>query len=374
MGRLIGWRPTSNPLVLCSPPMFWSTISMTKVRVGLLTLLAFGIGTAAGIVAQRRVPKTPFFIFHDRNEGIPAAFFNSYSVQLEAVQDALDNAVRDANVDFTGLDARRKLARNVARTELIAQYAESQGFLSDPILQRELKRITTSLFMSRQLANHASFEPDEIELRKYYEKDKSLFVRPERVQIAHLFLSVSGSGLEREAKRKKAQALLANVLKAEENDVGAFEKMAQKYSESPSTRSSEVALPMMTRSELASALGPEVAEAAFALERAPKTAERLLEAPLGLYLIRLKAREEGREILLEEAKPQLKQRIIWEKRGEAAERVIGVLEQKGGLEIQDSVLEKLRLPPPKDAPRVMPGNTTGPGTQPRHNFSDRLTE
>jgi peptidyl-prolyl cis-trans isomerase C len=236
-------------------------------------------------------------------------------------------------------EARHRLVAELARQKLVERAALAKGYDRLPEIVREQRRALAALYVRKEFDEpQARKEVTDDDLRSFLDRHKAEYERPERVRIGDLFLAAPEGGTDRRKRAAEAQALLQKLQQRGAKDYYAFATLARERSDDVASRPFGGDLPVSSRSELAARLGPEVAEAAFALRGGEALVERPVETPHGFHLVRLHAREEASNADLASLRSLLRGRALAERRAKDQEAFYGSLERDGDLRIDDAAL------------------------------------
>lgn len=151
-------------------------------------------------------------------------------------------------------------------------------------------------------------EIPEEEVERYYNDNKSVYVRPEKVHARHILIRVPRDADEE--TRKAARAKIDKVLK-EARSGADFAELAGKYSED-STASKGGDLGFFERGQMVESFD----NAAFGLKAGEISP--VVRTPFGYHVIKVEERQEKKETTLEEARPD----VLRELKSEQGMRVV----------------------------------------------------
>jgi peptidyl-prolyl cis-trans isomerase D len=209
------------------------------------------------------------------------------------------------------------------------------------------------------LKYHMAAKADDTELKSYYDEHAEEYRLPEQITAQHiLFKTENKKPEEIEAIRKKATDVVARAKKGED-----FGKLAMEFSEGPSAKQGGTlgTIPRGART-------PEFDQAAFAL--GPGAISDLVNAPDGLHIIKVNAKDEGRLRPFEEMKEAIRPIILnnkgKQKAKEVAEQIalelatnkdIHAVAAKHGATVKETPLVEQNQPIPDLGPAATPYQT-----------------
>lgn len=215
----------------------------------------------------------------------------------------------------------RAFIEDQLRVELLAQAALDRGYARDAEVVDAARVLMAKRLLERDLANVLGEDgkklASEEAVQRYYEKHRDDFVQPELRRIAHVQFPPTTEG------EKRAAALIAELdLQADVRAV--FRRRAKELSSSVSDRDTGGERRFETRDELAEALGPEVAAAAFALDEGA-----LARAPIrgmrGWHVVRLGAVREAIVRKLEDVRERIVAKLLENRRTESLDAYLAEL-------------------------------------------------
>jgi len=189
---------------------------------------------------------------------------------------------------------------------------------------REKYRVPLQVKAAYLLFSPKDFEDklkiSEDELAEYYELNLDSYREPEKIKVRHILFRIDPDVSPEEAAlvRSKAETVRQLALKGED-----FAELAQKYSEGPTAKNGGD-LGWLARDQMIEPF----AEAAFKLEKGQVS--DLVRTDFGLHLIKLEDRRPARTRTFEEAKDEIREKIIQERTREmAADQAAEAYEQLG---------------------------------------------
>lgn len=296
---------------------------------------------AAGVIAALvvglvlgRLGVRPEFVAPDTGPRLVS--YRGGSAGLSAVKEAIANeptALRSPK-------AARGVVEELVRARILAGLAIEKGYDRDPQLSQRYAEQLANLYLEKEFeAAERSKAPTDDEVKAYFEARRAELSRPERIRLGVIVLRAA-TPAERAGKRARAQVALA-AARAREADYYAFSELARKWSEDPRTAAHQGELPFMTRGEVTAALGPEVAEAAFAMTDAGKVRPTLVEGAEGFYVLKLIGREAAQEPIFETVRDGLRVRLTTERREERRKAFLDRIWSEADVKFDDALLDRL---------------------------------
>jgi peptidyl-prolyl cis-trans isomerase C len=235
---------------------------------------------------------------------------------------------------YAGAERRRELLESLVRNELLAQEAARRHLERAPAVREQLERAMVQELLRTEFEARPAAASDA-EARKYYDEHLAEFVRPEMARVAHLFLVADARS--RASVRAEADKLRREVDdRQRRGDAAAFATAVGNRSNDPATRGSGGSLRLMTRDELAAAVGVEAAQAAFSLQpgeiAGPFATER------GFELVRLEVKTAGADRPFSEARESIRAQIARRAQGRAYEELLKRIREKTAVHVDEAAL------------------------------------
>jgi len=173
------------------------------------------------------------------------------------------------------------------------------------------------------------------------------------VRLAHLALLAPRSDEEaRTRKRADAQKLLGEIRRTSKDEY-AFGRLALTRSEDPRSRPAAGELPFATREEIEARLGKEASDVAFSAPPG-RVADGFIETEQGFQIVKVIAREVGREASYDELREGIRARLTAERREKAFKEFMDALWAKSDVKIDEAALKQLAAAEAKTEARKSP--------------------
>jgi len=291
------------------------------------------ISSAVGFGVGRRSASDGLLLSQER-PAVTVARYEGGGVGASDVQPVLAQLGGSALVS-----ARRGAVEQFVRVRLLALAAEREGLHRSPDFLRRYQEELARLYVEKRFEEPFQKKlPTEGELKQFFEESREKLGRPERVRIAHVaLLAPAADAQARAAKRAEAERILGEVRRSARDEY-AFGNVAGLRSEDPRSRPAAGELPFLTREELSAQLGPEVAEVAFALKPG-EIADRVVATAQGFQVVKLLAREAGREADYDEVRDAIRVRLTSERRDKAFQEFLEGHWQRAHVQVDEKELE-----------------------------------
>jgi peptidyl-prolyl cis-trans isomerase C len=237
-------------------------------------------------------------------------------------------------------DRKKDFLEQQVRFELLAQEGWARGMHKDPEVISELKKAIVQRLLKEELEKRTKEDNvSEAELHAAYAKAQEEFHKPETIRLSQIVRKA-----EDDRDRTKERALLESVKRdvtsaEKQNKPGAFEEAVKQHSEDDATKNGGGELPFMSRAEMETKYGPVVAKSIF--EEAKIGDMVIAEREGELLLLKKTGQRRAVDRTLEMVKPQLRARILRDKRNAAFDAFIAELEKKHGAKVDLSALERV---------------------------------
>jgi len=238
---------------------------------------------------------------------------------------------------YNSPERRREFLDNQIRFELLAAEAERRGLTDRPEVVRSRKQM-----MIQRMMNDLIYEPNRIsditdaEVQAYYDEHIEDYQQPAQVRASHILIR----------NRRLAGRLLERV-KASEDDIQVFREIAEENNEDPNTRDRLGDLRFFSLSgpgeERADSVPPEVAAAAFTIDRIGGVYPELVETAAGLHIVKLTGRRAALRRTLQEAARPIRNTLMRQRREAAMDQLLVELRANADIEENPDVLNQIQL-------------------------------
>jgi len=221
---------------------------------------------------------------------------------------------------FNAPEQRRALLQAWIDSELLAAEAHARGLDDEPEVRRF---VTLQLARRLEAATRAEVPAPAVtdaEVRAYYDAHQRDYVTEAQVRASQIVLPT----------RAAADAALAELM-AHADDDAMFRERVRRLSVDPGSRAADGDLGFFPQAGGGS-VSPEVAAAAFALQRNGQLADRVVESAhggpnqgSGFHLVRLTARRDALHRTLEEESRRIRALLLRQKREQAEEAAMRAL-------------------------------------------------
>jgi parvulin-like peptidyl-prolyl isomerase len=262
--------------------------------------------------------------------------------------------VRGAIAGIPDLNQRRAAIEQLVRARLLAQEAEAADLEKTPEFLRQYSEELARVQLEKAFEEPFKKKlPTEVEVRKFFDDNQAKLGRPERVRLAHLALLAPRSDAEaRTRKRADAQKLFGEIRRTAKDEY-AFGRLALTRSEDPRSRPAAGELPFATREEIEARLGKEAADVAFAAPPG-RVADGVIETEQGFQIVKVIARETGREASYDELREAIRARLTAERREKAFKEFMDALWARSDVKIDEAALRQLAADETKSEARKSP--------------------
>jgi peptidyl-prolyl cis-trans isomerase C len=311
----------------------------SKIAVGAALVLVLGLAGGfalgrRGAADARRPPS---------DESAVVATFEGGVITANELRAAMEEQGPLLRQELSTAAGRKRLAEDLVRQKLMEQDAAAKGYDQGPDYLRDRRRALAALYLKKELEEPlAQRAQTDAELQAYLDRHRAEYAQPERVRIAHIFLAAPrDAGPARQKKLAEAQALQQKLAKA--HDYYAFATAARERSDDAATKPFGGDLQLMSRPELETKLGREVADAAFALRGNEVLADRVIETPAGFHLIKLRARVEATNADLASLRGLLRGKVAAEQRSKQEQEFFAALQKRAGVHVDEAALAAVQI-------------------------------
>jgi hypothetical protein len=237
------------------------------------------------------------------------------------------------------MDERREVLDELVAETLLYQAALARGLEKD----LQVRRLMARLFYQQELAASPPEAIPEDELQRYYEAHLDEFAVPDGVQIRRILIKVTQDRPEDMAKAR-AELLRAEIVA----DPESFARLATENSEDPN-------LPHGTTSHFLRRDEPHwidhaVVDQAFKLE--PGQLSPVFRSSDGYNIVMAVERRERQQRSYEAVRRHVQRKAHEERLKARYERYVDELRSKASIEVDETLLGSIEVPPPSPHPPV----------------------
>ncbi|MDX2015127.1 MAG: peptidyl-prolyl cis-trans isomerase [Myxococcaceae bacterium] len=291
-------------------------------------------------------------------QGPVAASFGADRITVAELNQRFSEMNPYARARYQTLEQRRDYVEGLARFELLAQEAVRRGLHTDPDVVEAAKRVMVQELLKQELDEKTQAISDA-QVKQYYDGHRDDYVKPAMTRLSHIAFS--------KEHRAQAEGVLAQARALAPMDYAAFGKLAREHSEDPGTKALDGDLRFLSDDELTAKLGPELTQAASALERVGDVAPALVETAKALHVVKLQGRQQALNLSLEQASASIKQLLLNETRQERYRALLEKLKADARYEVSDEALSKVVVDPKAptaEAKGPQPGFVPAPNPAP----------
>jgi len=298
-----------------------------KTKFSALFLAGFALAAVAGCK-------------RDSKHGPVVAKVGNDSITAEDFKKRLDETSPFLRARYNTIERKKEFLESLIRNELLAQEAERQGLDKSPAVREQMKRAMIQELIKKQLDEKLSGNdiPDS-ELKGFYDSHLEDFVKPERARIYHILVAAK-DGNKAQAK-KKAETLLKDINeRTKKGEVNAFQAVAIKESQDPTSAPMGGDLRFVSKDELTKSYSAELANAAFDLKN-PGDVAGPIETPAGFELVKMQVKTPSVNRSFEESKEGIRSRMARERRSKDYDDFVKKLRDSGNVSIDEAELAKV---------------------------------
>jgi len=317
-----------------------------KIKLSALFLAAFALATVAGCK-------------RDAKHGPVVAKVGNDTITADEFKKRLDETSPFLRARYNTIERKKEFLESLIRNELLAQEAERQGLDKSPAVREQVKRAMIQELIKKQLDEKlAGNDIPDSEIKGFYDAHIEEFVKPERARVYHILVAVKDPKEKAQAK-KKADALLKDINeRTKKGEVNAFQAVAIKESQDPTSAPMGGDLRFVSKDELTKAYSADLANAAFDLKN-PGDVAGPIETPAGVELVKMQIKTPSVNRSFAESKEGIRGRMARERRSKDYDDFVKKLRDNGKVSIDDTELAKVvpsepASPGMSSVPRGMP--------------------
>jgi len=200
-------------------------------------------------------------------------------------------------------ESRDAILKNLVSIMVISDLARKKGYERNRLTRKQLQimkeEYLTKLYLEKEVLGNVTVSDREAE--DYYNKNKTLFEKPEQVRVRHILtlVKLGATDDEKKAAKKKAEDLLERVRKGED-----FARLAGDHSDDPLSKPKGGDIGFIARGVTV----PAFDKTAFALE--PGKVSGIVETPSRYHIIKVEEKKKAEITPYREIKEEVTARAL----------------------------------------------------------------
>jgi peptidyl-prolyl cis-trans isomerase C len=262
----------------------------------------------------------------------PLAKIDDVTITLGEFQERINRQSPYIRARYTSLEQKKEFLDSLIRFEVLAKEAYRRGIDKDPEVVRTMKQVMIQKLMRDEFDSKVTADTvTDDEMKKYYEANLAEYVKPEEVRASAIIL------------KNKAQAdrvLLEARGEAGKTNKG-FRDLVTKYSADEETklRGGDLRYFDNTTKEVPA----PVVKAGFGLANTGDVSGVVDAGNGNFYILKQTGRRRSMTKTLDEAKPQIRNKLFRDKRLQAQKDFVDKLRQGAKIDINEANLAKVRI-------------------------------
>lgn len=229
-------------------------------------------------------------------------------ITTQDVQFFLRNVDPKVASQYTSPEGIKQLLAQLSEQELFYLDALEKGFDKEDDFTREVERVKANLLKQYALSKFInSVTVNEVEMKKFYNENKEMFLEPESVKASHILVKDEDT---------------ANKIISELDEGKKFEDAANEYSVCPS-KDKGGDLGFFSKGRMV----PEFEVAAFGLDKGEVT-KTPVKSQFGYHIIKLTGKRDAMELTFNEAEEKVKSALMNKKQQEEYYKAVDTLREK----------------------------------------------
>jgi peptidyl-prolyl cis-trans isomerase C len=294
----------------------------------------------------------------DEQRASVVARIGEFEITLGDVERQLASQPAFARARYRAFDKKVEFLNNMVQFELLAMEAHRAGYDTHPDVVLAMKRAMIQKFTATDLQKMVTASAiTDTDIKTYYDNNKSSFQKAAQVRASHILF-------EDEATAAKSLAELAASIKADPARARVvFSDFTRRLSKDPDTVHKNGDIGFFTAtgytvdSENKLSVPQALVNAAFGLDGV-NALSRVVKTEAGWHVLQVTNRRPAVNRTVEDAKRQITNVLLRERKDGARDKFIGDLRAKSAVKIFDEPLKQLeitKLKRPDGPAEVQPG-------------------
>lgn len=302
----------------------------------------------------------------DAERAMVVAKIGDFKITLGEVERQLASQPAFARARYRTFDKKVEFLNNLVQFELLAMEAQKRGYDADPDVVLAMKRAMIQRFTATDLQKLVTASAiTDAELQQFYDNNKTMFVKPEQIRVSHILF-------KDQASADKALAEIKAAIEADRSRSRViFSDFARRLSQDEETSHLNGDLNFFSRDGYLDEerrsrfrLPKELVETSFAL-RGMNAVSAVVKTEQGFHVLQLTNRRPGVNRSLDDARRQITNILLREKKDSSREVYIQGLRDKANVTIfadKMKLLDVSKVAKPGPPPETRPVN---PKARPR---------
>jgi peptidyl-prolyl cis-trans isomerase C len=262
----------------------------------------------------------------------PLASIDDVVITLGEFQERINRQSPYIRARYTSLEQKKEFLDSLIRFEILAKEAYRRGLDKDPEVVRTMKQVMIQKLMKDEFdAKVTADSVSDAEMKAYYDANLAEYVKPEEVRASAIIVKNKAQA-DRVAAEAKGDAGKTNK---------GFRDLVTKYSTDEDTKIRGGDLRYFAADS--KELPHPVVVAAFTLINTGDVSATVDAGNGTFYVLKQTGRRKSMTKGLDDAKPQIRNKLFREKRLDAQKNFIEGLRAKAKIEINDGNLAKVRI-------------------------------
>jgi len=275
-------------------------------------------------------PGGPGRIGQTGEAGTVLAKIDDVTITLGQFQERINRQSPYIRARYTSLEQKKEFLDSLVRFEVLAKEAYRRGLDSDPEVVRTMKQVMIQKLMRQEFDSKVNADTvSDAEVKTYYDANLADYARPKEVRVSAIIV------------KNKAQADRVAIEARAGKTNKDFRDLVMKYTTDEDTKLRGGDLRYFAADN--KALPAPVVKAAFELSTIGDVSPSIAAGNGTFYVLKLTGRHVALTKGLDDAKPQIRNKLFRDKRLKAQKAFIEAMRAKTKIEVFEDNLAKVRV-------------------------------